>query len=73
MVCSLARTVPSEGVERGGGKSSEAVGNNARRASSAHSGPEREVSDVVVDERTIGLSGLSPRGPVEDVICPPEV
>ena len=64
---------PLAGSWERGGKSSEAVGNRARRASSARSGPEREVSDVVFDERTIGLSGLSPRGPVEDVMCPPEV
>ena len=48
------------------------MGNKARRASSALSSPERDVREVWVDERTIGLSGLSPRGPVEVVITPVE-
>ena len=48
------------------------MGKRARRASSALPGPEREVREVLVDERTIGLSGLSPRGPVEEVIFPAE-
>ena len=48
------------------------MGKRARRASSALPGPERDVREVPVDERTIGLSGLSPRGPVEVVIFPVE-
>ena len=63
---------PFGGIWDRGGKSSEEVGNRARRASSALPGPESDVRDVLVDERTIGLSGLSPRGPVEVVIFPAE-
>ena len=48
------------------------MGNRARRTSSALPGPDSEVRDVSVDERTIGLSGLSPQGPVEVVIFPAE-
>ena len=48
------------------------MGNRARCASSALPGPDSEVRDVQVDERTIGLSGLSPQGPVEVVMFPAE-
>ena len=48
------------------------MGKRARCASSALPGPEREVKEVLVDDRTIGLSGLSPRGPVGEVIFPAE-
>ena len=63
---------PLGGIWDSGRKSSEEVGKRARRASSALLGPEREVREVLLDERTIGLSGLSPRGPVEEVMCPAE-
>ena len=48
------------------------MGKRARRASSALPGPERDVREVPVDEMMIGLSGLSPQGPVEKVIIPAE-
>ena len=63
---------PFGGIWDSGGKASDEVGNRARRASSAFPGPERDVREVWVDERTIGLSGLLPRGPVEVVIAPVE-
>ena len=63
---------PLGGIWESGGKASEEVGKRARRAPSALSGPEKDVRDVFVEERTIGLSGLSPRGPVEVVMIPAE-
>ena len=63
---------PLGGIWDSGGNTSEEVGKRARRASSALLGPEREVREALSDERTIGLSGLSPRGPVEDVMFPAE-
>ena len=66
------RNNPLGGIWDSGGKSSEEVGKRARRASSALPGPEREVSELSMDTRMMGLSGLSPRGPVEEVVIPAE-
>ena len=48
------------------------MGKRARHASSALPVPEREVSELLLDEMTIGLSRLSPRGPVEEMVIPAE-
>ena len=63
---------PFGGICDSGGKASEEVGKRVRLASSALPSPERDVSELSVDEMTIGLSGLSPWGPVEEVIIPVE-
>ena len=63
---------PFGGICDSGGKASEEVGKRARLASSALPSPERDVSELSVDEMTIGLSGLSPRGPVKKVGIPAE-
>ena len=52
------------------GKASKEVGKRVCCASSTLPGPEREVSESLVDKRTLGLSRLSPQGPVKDVISP---
>lgn len=51
-----------------GGNASEEVRKRAQCASSTLLGPERDVSGLLVDERMIGLSRLSPQGPIEEVI-----
>ena len=63
---------PLAGSWESGKPISEEVGKRAHHASSTLKAPEGGVSDWLVDERMIGLSGLLPQDPIGDVSLPVE-